>query len=149
MAQAAAPLAAAGTALNVAGTIKAGRDAYKNAKREATDLRAAGKEAEALATRNIQEMKAGGEGFLSDMTAAQVGTGGAIDAQAIRDRAKAEAKITGNILAELFSGQSKRKGLEREAAMRVKEGKAAKRAAYLQAAGTALSGASKYASFGG
>lgn len=129
----------AGTALSAAGSAKAGSDAKKAADNEAAQMQANAEQSFATGTRKSYEAGEDSKALASDIVAAQAAQGGqSNDPQALRQRAKAEAEGEYSVLAELYQGEVSMQDTGRQAAFRRIEGRNAKTAGNLQAAGTAL-----------
>ena len=146
MANVAIPLAA--TAFTVAGKVTQGRAADKAAKDEARQM-------EANAARRLRQGKAEAEEelrrtarLMSDARAIQGSSGfSASDAQALQQLGEIAGAGRYNELSYLYEAELDAESLRRGAEATRRRGKYAKRAAYLGAASTALSGIDRVGGF--
>ena len=140
MAQVAIPLAA--TAFSVAGKVQQGRAAKKAGDAEAAQLEENARLARQEGKTRAEEEQRQTARLMSDISAAQGGSGfAASDAQAARQVARAAGAGKYNELSILYQSETEARGLERGARTAKKQGRYARNAAYMSAAGTAIGGA--------
>ena len=146
MAAAAPFLKAGGTALSIGAPIIGGIQKNKMARLEARQLEQSGTAALAQGTHQAQSVREQGDVFLSGARTAMAASGGTTtDPQALEDLGKISERVDYNVLAALFEGRSRQRGLQYQAKLTRHGGRMAKRMGWLKAGGSALSAAGSFA----
>ena len=131
----------AGTAVTAAGTIAAGKNAEASAKFEAQQMEAKGKEEQAASQREADEYRRRKNLALSKLQSNSAASGfTATDPTALALADEISKYGTFQEQMANYGGASRRAGLEDQAAGRIMEGKAARRGSMYSAAGTILGG---------
>lgn len=132
-------LSAAGSAVGAIGAIQGGKAQQASANYQAAQLEAAGKTERAIAQREAEEDRRQARLMQSRARAVGAASGGGIDLELAGDIA-AEGEY--RALTSLWEGEEAAKGRKAQAAAARFEGKQAKKAGYLTAGKTLLSGGS-------
>lgn len=145
MAQLAAPLMIASTLVSAVGTIAAGNAADNAAQYEAEQLESRAGQERAAAQRRAIEQRRQARLVQSRQQAAAAASGaGASDPTVVDLMTGAEGEGEYRALLELYEGEERARGATVAANVRRFEGKQAKTASYIGAAGTILGGASTF-----
>ena len=139
----------ASTAFSALGTLAEGRQAAATAEFEAKQREAQAKESRAVGQQAALERRREQRLLISRQLAVAAKAGGAGDPGVIDIFAETAGEGEYNVLAELYKGETRARGLETAAEVRRLEGKQAKTASFFKAGSQIFSGASSlYKKFG-
>lgn len=142
-------LTAAGTALSAGGTIIGAKAEAKQLNSEAGQLEDRASSVRASSQRRAMEERRQSRLASSRALALAAATGGASDPTVVNILAGLSGEGQYRALTALYEGEEEGRGLEFEASNRRKEAKNAKRAGYIEAAGSMLkAGSSMYEKYG-
>lgn len=130
-----------GTGLTAAGTIYSGRQAAAAGEFEAKQLKAKGEDERAIANRRSMEARRNAQRLAGRARAVAGASGGTVSDPSVTSiLANIEREGEYNALAEMYRGQTNQATLNTQANAAKLEGKQARTASYLDAAGTIYSG---------